>query len=173
MLFAAQANPLIVIGMLAFSALMFGVWWWLSNNAFGAGRVRERGVVVRGWWVQANMNLFENGIFNWPAVIVFSFDEQEREDILRGVVEYLGYLKSAPPRSPLEAQMAQHVTNEAFIEGYRELLPLEFTAGLPVYIAHVKVKRSLLRRGKITEPFARFKALPDGDSTTVVMIQSE
>lgn len=134
-------------------------------------RILARSAPLRGWIVQANMALWEEGPHDAPAQLLVSFpgDREAPDGPLRALADRLAELKTRPPADDVERSVAGLVTDETYRPGDRVLLPLAFTGGLEVHSVHVWILRRLLPRGKLTIPFVRCMAIP-GSSGEVLMV---
>jgi hypothetical protein len=121
--------------------------------------VRAHGQVVVAALVQANSNLFSWGLMNWPAQVLFSFENIPQHH-LGQLARYVASLKGRGGLTPVEQQVAQTVNDERYVAGLRVKLPVEFTGGPAVYSAHVIIRRRYLPRGYIDGSFFLCMALP-------------
>jgi hypothetical protein len=165
------ALPLLAILKVVVLLITVYVWFRDLPNRLAERKVRRRGVPVRGWWVQANNSLWEEGKNDSPAQIVFSFDERADDELLQRTALEVFRLKSEPATTNLERAVAKLVDDETYRRGTRIGLPYEFTGGIPIYCAHVMVRRRFLPEGMITLPYADFKAIPTGNPKTVAMTE--
>ncbi len=136
-------------------------------------KVRTRGRLVRGCWVQANRLLYEEGEHDLPALAVFTFDERaaSQQQFLLRIAGAMANLKEQEPRNKVEAEVAAMIRDERYRPGKRTLLPKEFTGHVPVYAAHVLVERRLLPEGRITVPYTYLMAMPGDEETLTIMVE--
>jgi len=151
------ASPLLVaIVLTVFAVLVLGyrIAVYLSNRY-----VMEHGQVVIAALVQANSKLFSWGLKNWPAQVLFSF-ENVPQHYLGQLAGYVASLKGRSGLTEVEQKVARTVNNEQYVAGLRVKLPVEFTGGPAVYSAHVIIRRRYLPRGYIDGSFFRCMVIP-------------
>jgi hypothetical protein len=144
-------------------------WWWILGIGCGglvllavigviilmiidskkAKKVIEQGEHTTAWLVQANSNLFEEGIMDLPALVLISPDKEvvNDEEYLSDLAERVMDLKGADPKScddKDEALVAELMSDETYVEGKRDKLPKGFAQGRVVYLAHIFVYRDHL-----------------------------
>jgi hypothetical protein len=145
--------------------------WWLGGGCCGAtvlvaiaaiawfavadmrkkNRILREGDRVTAWLVQANMKLFEKGFLDQPALVVISPDEKTStdKDFMIDLADRIMELKWIDPddcATKDEALVAELMFDETYVEGKRDRLPLGFTEGREVYLAHIFVYRNDLPR---------------------------
>lgn len=117
-------------------------------------RVLREGEHTIGWLVQANMNLFEKGFMDLPALVVISPDKETANDkeFMTDLADQIMELKGVDPDECAdedEAFVAELMADETYVEGKRDKLPKRFTQGRKVYLAHIFVYRNDLPGEKI------------------------
>lgn len=144
---------------------MGGLWWVVG---FGCGglvllavglvvwlalldrrkrkRVLEEWEHTTGWLVQANMDLFEEGVMDLPALVLISPDKEVMDDerFLSELADRIMELKGVKPDEcddEDEALVAKLMSDETYVEGKRDKLPKRFAKGRRVYLAHIFVYR--------------------------------
>lgn len=135
--------------------------------------VMEHGEAIRGWIVQANNVLWEEGREDNAAQILITFDRDLQHDSERmlELALKLGRLKEGQPADRMEAEIAQLVIDETARFSTRGKLPMRFTGGPTVYSTAVMVRRKYLPDGKISLPYVHCLALPGDDGGEVIMTE--
>jgi hypothetical protein len=153
---------------------MSGLWWALG---LGCGGLLVLGVIVVayfnirdrknreraiaegehtvGWLVQANANLFQEGVMDLPALVLLSRDKETVKDeaFMTELADRIMALKGVDPSEcgdKDEACVAELMSDETYIEGKRDLLPRRFANGRQVYLAHIVIYRDHLPKKRIT-----------------------
>jgi len=169
--FGAIVWGLSAICTLVFFAGVGAILLFLAARNRRADRVRETGEVVVGWVVQANQVLWVRRPEDAPAQVLITFDRDLANDPerMRALAVDLGRLKEGRLRNREEAMLAELVRDERARFSRRNPLPKKFTGGPTVYSVAVMVRRRLLPRGRITEPYIYCVALPGRDGGEVYM----
>jgi hypothetical protein len=156
--------------------------WWILGSACGGlvlvavvvvvylGRAEynkkkraiDEGEHTFGWLVQANNDLFQEGQWDLPALVLISPDEETNEDeeFMTDLAEKVMELKGVDPDdcdTEGDAVVAELMADETYVEGRRDRLPKAFAGGKKVYLAHIWVVRDHLpgrRIGKRKIPCA-------------------
>ena len=117
-------------------------------------RLIEEGEHTTGWLVQANNNLFEDGVMDYPGLVLISPDEAtaEDEELMIDLADRIMELKGSDPddaENKGEAKVADLMSDETYVEGKRDKLPKSFTGGKEVYLAHIFIYRDHLPGKKL------------------------
>jgi hypothetical protein len=119
-------------------------------------RVLDEGDHTTGWLVQANSNLFEEGMMDLPALVLISPDRETARDgeFMMALAEQIMELKGIDPDEceDDEAVVAELMSDETYVEGKRDRLPKRFAGGREVYLAHIFVSRDHLPGKRIKGP---------------------
>lgn len=109
------------------------------------------GEATHGWLVQANEKLFQDGVIDYPALILISPDPATNNDreFMTGLAERVFALKFEEGETKAERKVARLMADETYVEGKRDRLPDEFTDGRSVYLTHIMVYRDHLPGNKL------------------------
>ena len=161
-----------LIFVLVVSVTMFAAYAliarWLRTR--GKGNVRENGVSLVAWIVQANDSLFRASGGDAPAHILISFEDRDGES-LEAIRDKVIALKNGSPTTPDEQRVARIVRDEDFHPDARYRLPLDFTGGVEVYSAGVWIEKKHLPAGRLDGHELLVRAVP-GDSGKVFLDQA-
>jgi hypothetical protein len=122
-------------------------------------RVMRDGVPIVGWIVQANMDLYQPGNGDEPALVLVSFDDVPSAEV-DALARKMFALKGRRHSNPVDREVAALVDDEQYLRGGCFQLPLEFSGGLRVYVAHVMVERQLLPHGFLLGRQLPCRAIP-------------
>jgi len=141
------------VGALVLIVLAYGVFIAI-RDAKMKNRLIEEGDHTIGWLVQANSNLYEEGILDYPALVLISPDKETAndEEFMTGLAERVGELKGTRPDDcddKDDAIVAKLMWDETYLKGRRDKLPKRFANGRKVYLAHIFVYREHLPKKRI------------------------
>jgi hypothetical protein len=117
-------------------------------------RVLDEGEHTTGWLVQANTDLFEEGVMDLPALVLISPDKETMrdEEFLADLAERIMDLKGTAAKDcddEDEEFVAELMRDETYVEGKRDKLPKRFAEGRTVYLAHIWVCRDHLPKKRL------------------------
>ena len=164
-----------VLGATCIAPLLAGVVLFVFQTR-GAARherhVRQKGVPVFAWILQANASLLQPGTTDRGVQVLFTFDKTvpNLPEYLQALVKKAAALKGTKPTNPDEAEVARLVTDETYRPFVRAALPKSFTGGPEVYSAHVWVERKLLPTGALHRPYLYCVAIEAEPDSRVLMV---
>ncbi len=129
----------------------------------------ENGEPVIGWLVQANNNLFEKGIQDYPAVVLISPDPKSADDeeYMTELASDIMSLKGEDCDDDDEEFVSSLVTDEAYVEGKRTKLPKSFTDRPNIYLCHVYIYRDDLPKKRLTQNYVCCSIIWDEPGTLI------
>src|SRR5262249_27826616 len=125
-----------------------------------------------GWLVQANSDLFEEGLMDLPALVLISPDEEVANDeaFMTDLADRIMELKGTDPDDcddEDEAFVAELMADETYVEGKRARLPQRFARGRKVYLVHIFVYRDHLPGGRIRQRRIRCAVIWDDPKSLI------
>ncbi len=129
----------------------------------------ENGEPVIGWLVQANNNLFEKGIQDYPAVVLISPDPKSADDeeYMTELASDIMSLKGEDCDDDDEEFVSSLVTDEAYVEGKRTKLPKSFADRPNIYLCHVYIYRDDLPKKRLTQNYVCCSIIWDEPGTLI------
>ncbi|OAI44800.1 hypothetical protein AYO44_13490 [Planctomycetaceae bacterium SCGC AG-212-F19] len=160
-----------------FGVLVAILWfmWAIGSREVRHFWIRRQGTPTIAAIVQANTELFGQGIEDQPAQVIFTLDKSVARPVpfLESLAKRMGEFKTKEPTDGEEQELAGLVRSERYRPRMCQLLPTGFTAGAEAYTCHVMIYRSLLPGGFLGEMLVACKAIAGPWGGAVMIAQSE
>jgi hypothetical protein len=122
-----------------------------------------------GWIVQANNALFEEGVLDYPALVLISKDEDTANDeaFMTELAEDIMDLKGVDCDDDDEEFVSGLVTDETYVAGKRDKVPKAFCGRPNVYLAHIYIYREHLPKKRLTQKYVCCQVVWDEPGTLI------
>jgi hypothetical protein len=132
-------------------------------------KLLREGAVVLAVLVQANERLFGRGVYDAPANVIYTTDQDAEQPVVRmlGVAQKIFSLKNMKPEDADEARFARMVSDE-WGRDFRVTVPEGLSGGLDLTFTTIMVHRKHLPGGRLVAPYFPLLIHPESRAAMIL-----